>query len=98
MERLWYLITQDSELICKLMTEFESNGKVDIPTFLKNQVKTFILYVMRLKCMKLIHEYLIRLRFRVDICIWLKRRCVKGFSLHQMKSIIKSCELFFKKR
>ncbi|VDI00928.1 Hypothetical predicted protein, partial [Mytilus galloprovincialis] len=25
MERLWYLITQDSELICKLMTEFESN-------------------------------------------------------------------------
>ncbi|CAC5360111.1 THNSL2 [Mytilus coruscus] len=42
MERLWYLITQDSKLICKLMTEFESNGKVDIPTFLKNQIEEII--------------------------------------------------------
>lgn len=38
MERLWYLMTMDSTLVCKLMAEFETTGKVNVPTFLANKV------------------------------------------------------------
>jgi hypothetical protein len=49
MERLWYLMTMDSTLVCKLMAEFETTGKVNVPTFLANKVmnKTFDFQLFR---------------------------------------------------
>lgn len=42
MERLWYLLTEDSTLVCELMAEFETTGKVSVPAFLTNKIKEII--------------------------------------------------------